>query len=168
MAIELDLSTDAVLQQTLEYWQRMRGQRQMPTRKDLDPADIPRLLRKLMLADVTSDVTSDVTPGETGIMTRAAARSEGPQIRVRLVGTEVVGRFGYELTGYCLSEIDYGNQSDEIASLYREAVASAQPQFARIEFWQGSNRRMRMQHLLLPLSDDGKTVNMILAVVHCL
>ena len=150
----------------------MRSQRQMPARKDLDPADIPRLLPKLMLADVTSDVTSDVisdvAPGETGKMTRAAARSEGPQIRFRLVGTEVVGRFGYELTGYRLSEIDYGNQSDEIASLYREAVASAQPQFARIEFWQGSNRHMRMQHLLLPLSDDGKTVNMILAVVHCL
>jgi len=146
----------------------MRSQRQMPARKDLDPADIPRLLPKLMLADVTSDVISDVAPGETGKMTRAAARSEGPQIRFRLVGTEVVGRFGYELTGYRLSEIDYGNQSDEIASLYREAVASAQPQFARIEFWQGSNRHMRMQHLLLPLSDDGKTVNMILAVVHCL
>jgi len=26
---------------------------------------------------------------------------------------------------------------------------------------------MRMQQLLLPLSDDGNSVNMILAVVHC-
>jgi len=154
-AIELDECTNAALQQTLDYWQQLRGQRRMPARKDLDPADIPRLLPKLMLADVALGAAD----GDAG--------DAPPQIRFRLVGTEVVGRFGYEMTGYRLSEIDYGAQADEIADLYRKAVVCGRPQFARLEIKQGHDRLLRMQQLLLPLSDDGTSVNMILAVVHC-
>jgi hypothetical protein len=150
-AIELDSSTDTALQQTLDYWQRLRGGRRMPARKDLNPADIPRLLPKLMLADVGQE----------------KADADIPRIRFRLVGTEVVIRFGYEMTGYELSEIDYGNQAEKIAGLYRRAVDRALPQFARIELSQGPTRIIHMQQLLLPLSDDGTNVNMILAVVHC-
>ncbi|MDP6690000.1 MAG: PAS domain-containing protein [Alphaproteobacteria bacterium] len=74
----LDTGVDDALQQALDYWQRLRGERNMPARKDLNPADIPRLLPKLMLADV-SDPEAD---------------SKDPHIRFRLVGTEVVGRYG--------------------------------------------------------------------------
>ena len=35
-AIELEQGTNAALQQTLDYWQQLRGQRRMPARKDLD------------------------------------------------------------------------------------------------------------------------------------
>jgi hypothetical protein len=150
-AIELDVNADAALRQTLEYWQRLRGPRRMPARKDLNPADIPRLLPKLMLADVG----------------RVDAGTDFPPIRFRLVGTEVVGRFGYELTGRNLSEIDYGDQADEIAALYRRTVDDGRPHFARIPFRPGGDQFLYMQHLLLPLSDDGANVNMILTVVHC-
>ncbi len=150
-AIELDENADTALRQTLEYWQRLRGSRRMPARKDLNPADIPRLLPKLMLADVEKE----------------KVEADFPPIRFRLVGTEVVGRFGYEFTGRNLSEIDYGDQSDEVATLYRQTMDDGQPHFARIEFRQGGDRVLHMQHLLLPLSDDGTHVNMILTVVHC-
>ncbi len=150
-AIELDHHADEALRQTLDYWLQLRGPRRMPARKDLNPADIPKLLPKLMLADV----------GET------QNGADVPSIRFRLVGTEVVGRFGYELTGFDLTEIDYGIHTDEIAALYRQAVDCGQPQFAQIDFWQSRDRLIRMQQLLLPLSDDGTNVNMILAVVHC-
>ncbi|MBL6952087.1 MAG: PAS domain-containing protein [Alphaproteobacteria bacterium] len=147
----LDTGADAALQQALGYWQRVRGQRPMPARKDLNPADIPRLLPKLMLADVGGQATD----------------TQAPQISFRLVGTEVIARFGCELTGCRLSEIDYGAQTDEVADLYRRAVDRGEPQYACIEFRQSRVRLFQMQHLLLPLSDDGAKVNMILAVVHC-
>ena len=123
----------------------------MPARKDLNPADIPRLLPNLMLADVA---------GQT-------AEAQAPQIRFRLVGTEVVGRFGCELTGCRLSEIDYGAQAGDIAAQYYRAVDSGEPQFARFEIYQSPNYVIRMQQLLLPLSDDGAKVNMIMAAVYC-
>lgn len=146
----LDSGADDALWQTLNYWRSLCGKRRLPARKDFDPADIPRLLPKLMLADVS-------TP---------KAKSQAPQISFRLVGTEVVGRFGYELTGHHLSEIDYGARADDVADLYRRTVDSAQPQFELIDFQQNKGRHIRMQHLLLPLSDDGDRVNMILTVLH--
>lgn len=151
MAIVLDAGADETLQQTLDYWQCLCGQRPMPARRDLNPADIPRLLPKLMLADVGGE----------------SSHTQAPPIRFRLVGTEVVGRFGRELTGCCLSEIDYGDQADEVAALYRRVLDSARPQYARIDILQSHDRLLRTQQLLLPLSDDGTNVNMILAAVHC-
>ena len=151
MAADMDKFADAALLQSLEYWQHLRGGRRMPARKDLNPADIPRLLPKLMLADVR----------------RVASETQAPRICFRLVGTEIVGRFGYELTGRDLTDIDYGEQTDHVASLYRRAVDCAQPQFTQIEFSPSRNRILQMQHLLLPLSDDDTNVNMILAVLHC-
>ncbi len=116
--IELEQGTNAALQQTLDYWQQLRVQRRMPARKDLDPADIPRLLPKLMKADVSG----------------VDASAKAPEIRFRLVGTEVVGHFGCELTGCRLSEIDYGALADEIADVYRKAVACGRPQYVSMEF----------------------------------
>ena len=150
-AIELEQGANATLKQTLDYWQHLRGQRRMPSRRDFNPADIPRLLPKLMLADVSGGDTS----------------AKAPEIRFRLVGTEIVSHFGCELTGCQLSEIDYGARAGEIAGLYRKAVACGRPQYVSVEFWQSGDRLMRMQQLLLPLSNDGNSVNMILAVVHC-
>ena len=130
-AIELDVNADAALRQTLEYWQSLRGPRRMPARKDLNPADIPRLLPKLMLADVG----------------RVDAGTDFPPIRFRLVGTEVVGRFGYELTGCSLSEIDYGDQADEVATLYRRTVDDGRPHFPHAAFaFAVVRRRHQRQH----------------------
>ncbi len=162
----LDVDADDALQQTLDYWRRLCGERRMPARKDLNPADIPRLLPKLMLADVAEPPVGTELVNDTGdAMTSAPVQT--PQIRFRLVGTEVTGRFGTELTGHRLSEIDYGAQADEVAALYRQVVDCGEPRFARIDFMQRHGRLVQMEHLLLPLSDDGTHVNMVLAVLHC-
>ncbi len=162
----LDVDADDALRQTLDYWRRLCGERRMPARKDLNPADIPRLLPKLMLADVTNPPVGSGPDTDAGDA-MAPAPVQVPQIRFRLVGTEVSGRFGTELTGHRLSEIDYGAQADEVAALYRQVVDCGEPRFARIDFVQGYGRLVQIEHLLLPLSDDGTHVNMVLAVLHC-
>lgn len=168
----LDAGVDDALRQTLDYWRRLCGQRRMPARKDLNPADIPRLLPKLMLADVADPPADSGPQAPTGDANAGDAKTgdagaQVPQIRFRLVGTEISSQFGSELTGYRLSEIDYGAEADNIAALYRRVVDCGVPQYARIDFTQGGGRLIQMEHLLLPLSDDGTHVNMILAVLHC-
>ncbi|MBT3371217.1 MAG: PAS domain-containing protein [Rhodospirillaceae bacterium] len=161
-----DVDVDDALRQTLDYWRRLCGQRRMPARKDLNPADIPRLLPKLMLAEVANP-TAKTGPNSHAGNATASALVQAPQFRFRLVGTEVTGQFGTELTGLRLSEVDYGAQADAVAALYRRVLDCGEPQFARIDFTLGPGLPVQMEHLLLPLSDDGSHVNMILAVLHC-
>src|SRR5438874_31119 len=52
----------------LSYWESIRGDRAMPRRGDIDPAEIPRLLPFVMLVDVSADPLD---------------------FRFRLVGTEI-------------------------------------------------------------------------------
>lgn len=137
-------SAHTCLRELFEYWSERRGERRMPARSDIDPADIPKLLPHLLLADV-DDQTSDV--------------------RFRLVGTELVESFGGEFTGQHLSQLDYGNEAEAVAESYARAINTGEPQFKISHFWTRDFRPRRIQQLLLPLSDDGEHVSMILAGV---
>lgn len=44
-----------VLRAGLDYWRRIRGDREIPARRDLDPADIAAILPNAMLKDVCRD-----------------------------------------------------------------------------------------------------------------
>ena len=74
--------------------------------------------------------------------------------------------FGGEFTGQHLSDIDYGNEAKAVADSYAQAISSGEPQFKVSHFWTRDYRHLRIQHLLLPLSDDGEHVSMILAGVY--
>lgn len=141
----LSESAHTCLRELFEYWSERRGDRRMPARSDIDPADIPRLLPHLLLADVENDVSD---------------------VRFRLVGTELVESFGGEFTGHHLSELDYGNEADAVAESYARAISTGEPQFKISHFWTRDYRHRRIQQLLLPLSDDGEHVSMILAGVY--
>ena len=57
------------------YWLAKRGDRAMPARKDINPAEIPVLLPYLVIVDKAED-----------------------RFRYRLVGTAVVEQFGHDFT----------------------------------------------------------------------
>lgn len=143
-SVSLSERSNIQLRELFEYWSERRGQRRMPARADIDPADIPKLLPHLLLADV------DEQPAD---------------VRFRLVGTELVERFGGEFTGRRLSDLDYGSEADAVAESYAQVIRTGEPQFKISHFWTRDYRYLRIQHLLLPLSEDGKSVNMILACV---
>ena len=63
------------------YWESKRGDRSMPARADIDPAEIPSLLSIILLMDTS-------TAGE---------------YRYRLVGTEIVRWLGRDTTGQTFS-----------------------------------------------------------------
>jgi hypothetical protein len=125
------------------YWSETAGERLMPSRSALDPLiDIPSITSNIWLVDVQGNPLS---------------------FHFRLLGSQVVDHYGSDFTGKHLDEMDFGGSGTAIRGEYEETVASRQPTYARhlIEVAQ-TQRILMYERLLLPLSDDGKTVNMLL------
>ncbi len=124
-----------VLRTLLAYWNRKRGERPMPTRRDIDPLEMaPRLLPHLLLSDL----------GERG--TRA---------RFRLVGTEAVARFGLDPTGHFLEDRLTGHYADTLAALHRAVFCERAPVYSESVFRWGGKHALEASHLLLPLTHGG-------------
>ena len=106
MAHGLDTEVrQAELRQLHDYWLAKKGQRLAPARSDISPADMRKLLPHVFLLEVV------------GCPRR---------FKFRLAGTEVVERYGEELTGRFLDEIDLDEVGTEILGEYERATREAQ------------------------------------------
>lgn len=114
----------------------------MMLRDDFDPADLPRLLKHLILADVGDG---------------------GRSIRYRVVGTEIVAAHGLDYTGLTVQELTDGATLEYTYALYARVVAERLPVYSEGRFrW--SEREYRLtRRLHLPLSRNGSGVDMVLA-----
>src|SRR5438874_11649731 len=72
------------LRRLYEYWNSRRGARMMPSRDELDPLEMRFILGNLLLVDVLRDPV---------------------RFRIRLHGSEMARRAGYDLTGRMLDEL---------------------------------------------------------------
>ena len=129
------------LRRLYEYWDEKRGGRKMPARADLDSLDMSFIFGNLILVDVI-----DGPP---------------PRFHIRLHGTNLSQRAGYELTGKMLDELPV----NEFRALARES-------FTRVattgELTHGKRDRIidgrfaRYETVVMPLSDDGARVDRLL------
>lgn len=125
-----------------EYWHRKRGDRLMPSRGDLDPAEIPtRLLPCISLIDVVSDERRYV---------------------YRLVGTADVQVRGFDPTGKSVREAFYGPNVENALSCYDKVVSTRAPLLDTEPFIATNGRYASEETIFLPLSDDGRSVTKIL------
>jgi hypothetical protein len=129
---------DARLVELYRYWDERRGGRFAPGRADLCPSSIRKLLPFLLLIDVLP----------------------GARYRYRLVGTEVERVFGTAMTGRYINELMRGEYLEFINGLYRALVERRTPVYSENTY---ANDAFRTQRLMLPLSADGESVNMVLA-----
>lgn len=140
-----DLSTEA--RPLFDLWNAMRAGRAMPARRDLGPVELRPWLAQIMLLEVVDG---------------------GRDFRVRLLGTDAVQGVGIDMTGKLLSELPA--RPDIVAGFlaeYRAVATSARPGRNLHDYISPtSGRRVLFERLALPLSDDGATVNMILALRH--
>lgn len=130
------------------YWSERCGTRKAPARADIDPIDIPQLLPHLALAEV-----EHADDGETF------------RIRYRLAGTQIEERFGCSLTNRYFDELVEGPFMDYITGLYRRLLTEMAPQYSESSFGADIEESLLAKRLLLPLSEDEETVNMVLAGV---
>jgi hypothetical protein len=124
------------------YWLGKRGDRAMPARKDIDPAEIPALLPYLILAEKVGD-----------------------KFRYRLVGTAIVQEVGIDPTGsFAGSYVSYDPTSAAAFQTMGNVVSTGRPHLAAGQYELKPGFVHNFLVLLLPLSDDGTNVNMALAL----
>lgn len=115
----------------------------MPARADIDPLDVPPILPNIVLVDVTGDP---------------------PRFRFRVVGTDIVFRYGAELTGRDLEQVDLGTELGSVRSQYEETTRERVPTYCRHQIETGGGKLLRYERLLLPLAAGGTHVDMLLGV----
>jgi hypothetical protein len=129
---------DPRLVELYHYWYERRGQRIAPSRADISPTDIPKLLPYLLLADILP----------------------GRQYRYRLVGTEVERVFGIKMTGRTVDELMRGEYLCFINGLYAALVEARAPVYSENTY---ANNAFRTYRLMLPLSSDGESIDKVLS-----
>jgi len=125
----------------LQLWEERRQGGSLPARGAFDPLDLKKFLGRIVLFDVLRDPR---------------------RFRFRLVGTEWVLRFGLDPTNTLVDDFPRVQSRPFINEVLGKVVDGRMPYWARrailIE-----GRYYHYGMLLMPLSADGETVDMIMA-----
>jgi hypothetical protein len=131
------------------YWAGKRRGRTMPSRADIDPLELRSYLPQLVLLDVEGDP---------------------PRFRYRLVGTEVTrvrrGLSNSDPTGRFVDEVTHHQGTGAVLAHYRRVVAERKPSTDAGTYPPSPERPwLRFSRLVMPLSRDDVTVNMLLVAL---
>lgn len=136
---------DQHLKDLYTYWQTMRGSRRIPPRSAFDPIEVPKLLPSLILLDVEPDTRRMI---------------------VRVLGTRVASVYGSDYTGRYLDEIYFGANTNSVLDDYGTCARDGVPVLGERNFRNVRDVVYRMERLILPFSDDGRTVNKLISGLH--
>ena len=140
IGVQREIHSEA-LRELHAYWQEIAKGDGLPSLKDVDPVEIPHLLKGIYLIDVT-EPTAD--------------------FRVRLMGTHIVDVFDKDYTGQAVADFDLDGESDAILAEYEKVVDGKEPAL-RTEVLRNRNGELfRYERLLLPLSSNGVVVDTLL------
>jgi hypothetical protein len=91
----------------------------------------------------------------------------GRDFRYSYVGDFWHTMLNYDLTGARLSELEACGMMTNVRTNYDAALKAHAPRY-RFGRWVRPNRRfIRTERLLVPFTDDGETVSMLVIAVHC-
>jgi hypothetical protein len=123
------------------YWDGKRAGRLMPSRRDIDPVEMKPWLAQMQLVDVHHNPR---------------------RLVYRLVGELDVSFRGYNPTGRTVEECGIGLSLEETLKNYDVVITERRPLYDWSDYLSKSGYLKGQEGLLLPLSDDGETVNMVL------
>lgn len=116
----------------------------MPSRADINPAHIPKLLPYISLVDVVS---------ETG------------RCRIRLAGTRLRDVYDREITGMDFAELDVGDKKDYWTAAYRRTIDEGKPTQGVVRGPLVNKEHLVQYWLKLPLRRaEGEGVGMLLCL----
>jgi hypothetical protein len=114
----------------------------MPSRQDIDPTAIPKLLPYVFMYNVVAD---------------------GGGYTVRLAGEEIVRLFGPHLTGQPAGSGMTPSGAATLIQVLDTVTTERVPRFrAGKAFWHPDRKYQDYEGCFMPLSSDGKTVNIVL------
>lgn len=130
------------LQRLLAYWHERRGERDFPRRADIDPIDLRFMLERIALVEV----------------------HEGSKrrYRLRVVGSWWAKKHGFESTGLWLEDWPNPEQLTLVLASYEALIKLRQPLILIRDHWV-DERKLSYEAALLPLSEDGVQISMIMA-----
>jgi hypothetical protein len=137
--------SDPRLQRLYGYWSTKKGQRKMPSRADIDVLDLRYVLGNIMLVDVIE--------------------GSPPRFRIRLHGSNLSARAGYELTGKMLDELPESEFRKQVRERWTEVATTGEPRRCDRNLRVFDSRSYHYESIVLPLSADGETVNMELVAL---
>jgi hypothetical protein len=126
-----------------DYWQARRGDRAMPARADIDPADITKLLPYIIISDLFD----------------APVR-----VRYRLAGTAVTDSFGFNIAGRWLHELEVAGGVERWTGLYQLIMRGKAPVFGMTRGFLEGHEVLHCEWGLFPLSGDGNAVDKCIEV----
>ena len=132
------------LRRLLEYWRVKCGERRFPRRADIDPLDFHFMLDRIALTEVHGD--------------------QPRRYRMRLVGTFWRDLSGVELSGTWMDDLPATNLRDLTIGFYEAMIAAGKPRFTLRDAIV-DDKLLRYEILLLPLSEDGNRISMIVTGV---
>jgi hypothetical protein len=125
-----------------DYWRGKCRDDRPPPREAIEPGEIRPLLPHLILAELGSDPF---------------------RIVYRLVGTAVAKSHKQDFTGRDHESVESlaGSGLDQA---FRQAMVGRAPAFGRTALYAGDHSWLLFEYAVLPLSEDGVTVNKCLAI----
>ena len=132
-----------LLKGLLIIWQDKLHGREMPCRKDFDPLELPASMwPHIILIDVL--------------------HGDPERFRYRLIGTHVVDALSRDVTGQIIDEIQSRADYDVFVEGFRWVVENHRPMQSNGSANFVNKKWMTFESLILPLSEDGSTVNMLM------
>lgn len=128
-----------LLKELLNYYRARQEPGKLLGRLRLEPADIPEILPHLILVSV-----------------------EQGSLKVRLAGTRVVDRFGFELTGKNLLDFLPPDLSQKYETLFMEVLGKRFAALAGFELPRRGLLPLDIEMILLPMSDREGEENLVM------
>jgi hypothetical protein len=131
--------------QLYDYWSGLSQTGEIPSRSDINPAKLPRLLPGISLIDV-ADVLEDS--------------------RVRLAGTRLRDIYDQEVTGMRISDLPCAIKQDYWLAAYRRTIDLATPTQGVVRGPLVNKEHVVQYWLKLPLRTSSDKVSMVLCYDH--
>lgn len=128
----------------LAYWDDKRNGRTMPARADIQPLEIPHVSANVVLIDVLADPLD---------------------FRYAYIGEAVIARIELDYTGMRFTDIPHQRPGSRVWQAGVRLVQEAMPFYSDIPYVGPDAFVEAYQDLYLPVSDNGKTVDMIFGVI---
>ncbi len=134
----------SLVEQSLAYWESIRGARSAPRRDDFDPTDIPRLLSHVVFLEVVEG---------------------GSDFRFRVIGDAVRSASFGNHTGRLVGSLPHIAPEGPLMSTLRTAVTTCSPVRSAVPY-EGPRAEINLRdHVVLPLTDEAGAVSHLLLTV---
>tara|TARA_R110002096_G_scaffold227478_1_gene416854 strand:+ start:65 stop:556 length:492 start_codon:yes stop_codon:yes gene_type:complete len=121
----------------LQFWEQSRGEKELPSRSEINLIEIPSLLLGLTLVDVIN---------------------AGQDYRLRYVGRNIINNQVLKI-GQLQSEMPEQQGQTMIKKRYNRVVEERRPVFQRYVYISIQGDKRLIEAVSCPLSDDGETIN---------